>query len=121
MAWFPCNLNSNLGGKLLWTNPNPTSAFAAQTISLNLSEYNFIIVESIAGISLTSISKQTIFNKISDYTTNRYCIGYTNSDNDGIIRHIANISNSGVTFSAGYLNTSLRNDVCIPVKIYGVN
>lgn len=30
---------------LLWTNPNPTSAFAAQTISVDISEYSFVAIE----------------------------------------------------------------------------
>lgn len=34
-----------LGAALLWTNPNPTSTFAEQTISLDLSEYSFVIIE----------------------------------------------------------------------------
>jgi len=29
---------------LLWTNPNPTSAFNPQTVSLDLSEYDLILI-----------------------------------------------------------------------------
>lgn len=34
-------INTNLGGIILWTNPNPTSSFAAQTITLSSSDYDF--------------------------------------------------------------------------------
>ena len=35
----------DLSPVLLWTNPSPTSEFAAQTVSLDLTEYNGVIVE----------------------------------------------------------------------------
>ena len=48
-------LNTTLQNKveieLLWENAAPTSSFAGQTISLDLSEYNFVLVEILQTIS----------------------------------------------------------------------
>ena len=37
-------MNTNLGGKILWTNSNPTSEFASQNITLNSSDYDMLLV-----------------------------------------------------------------------------
>ena len=35
---------SNITGKILWTNPNPTSGFESQTITLNSDDYDMLEV-----------------------------------------------------------------------------
>ena len=41
--------NGSFSPELLWTNPNPTSSFEEQTISLDLSEYKYIILITRTG------------------------------------------------------------------------
>lgn len=44
------------GWALVWTNPNPTAAFPAQTINLNLSGYSYVkFITNYSGTSATQI------------------------------------------------------------------
>lgn len=112
--------------KLLWTNASPSSAFANQTLTLDLSSYDAVEVE---------------FGYSKDYPNDsvvvRAFIGHT-----GTAHYFANLNNS-----AGYMLTILRsfipytdsiviypcywkysnekansthNDYAIPIRIYGI-
>ena len=47
--------NFSGGAELLWTNPSPTSAFPAQTLSIDLSNYDAVIVSIKAQITYSEI------------------------------------------------------------------
>ena len=52
---YPVNINiTNNSFELLWTNNNPNSDFATQTIPLNLSDYDGVLIftKSSAGNSI---------------------------------------------------------------------
>ena len=105
--------NSNGGGslaaELLWTNENPSSAFAEQTIELDLSSYKKII------ISLMSSANSTVYTHIEAYK-NVYC-GTTFYSN---IRscHFTNDS----VFISNCINDSgtQKNNMLVPRYIYGL-
>lgn len=120
MAMFECNVNSNLGTEptLLWENPNPSAVFAAQTISLDLSEYEGVIVEykilySVNQYGRTYVKKNESFISLGGVVTSG-----SNYEPKG--RKVS-ANNDGVIFDGGVsaANTT-NNGAIIPTKIYGV-
>lgn len=111
--------------ELLWTNPNPTSAFAAQTIPLDLSnvqEVNLVIQHDLGGSAdwhytipqMVSAGKQA-FVAVQ---------GVGSSGTIGAIRRVFIVSATGVEFEVGLSKTgtsapSENNSVGIPLQIYG--
>ena len=111
--------------KLLWETSSPTSTFAAQTISINLTEYDMIVVVGVGSCydqngvnyqrACCGISSR-IFPKgqlLSMYAQGNYCM-FRNFE----------FNNNGVTFDVGRrassTDTSENNGNCVPVEIYGV-
>lgn len=101
---------------LLWENSNISTNFAAQTVSLDLSDYAGVTVE---------------FNRANGDTAkwlaNRSFIkkGETRlgaGNREGTTSAVRNFScdNTGVTFENGYVNSEENNGAIIPIKIYGV-
>lgn len=105
---------------LLWENASPMSAFAAQTVSLDLSGYKTVCIvtnnnysgdpDGYTYLPVGSSSIVTNMNKGGTYRLRRRaCI----------------VSSTGVTFedardTAGWDNNSQSNGTAIPQKIYGI-
>ena len=111
-------LDEILNGKIDFGNENllwerSPSNFAAQTISLDLSEYTFISVVARASmahgedVSLPQLLKIGESGRLSASTAATSFLRSVSCDV------------TGVTFGAGYWETTLDNGYCIPVKIYG--
>lgn len=101
----------------LWTNPNPNSNFAAQTVSIDLSSWHLICIlakpqETGATTSafLAAVGTQNILS-VPNIGSTQY-----------FYKRNATISTTGVTFSTGYRNTSgtTGTGYCIPTAIYGL-
>lgn len=112
--------------KLLWQNPNPTAAFAAQTVALNLSDYDEVEIEYVDFVQHQDTMAQ-IRVKIGNHGSMHIMIG--NSGYSSGIPFVANrrflVSLTGVDFEGASgipTNNSLtsRNDTCIPCYIYGI-
>lgn len=99
---------------LLWTNDNPTTNFAAQTLSLDLSNYNYVIV-----VTRTSTSED-YKNRASTIIP----IGGTVYTGVGVSEdramRYAKASSSGIEFSDAHYGLQDNNTYAIPYKIYGV-
>ena len=108
---------------LLWSNASPTSTFAAQTISLDLSTYNYVYIENCyaSGSSNYLYRRTELFPK--------GCTGtmLNSSFFTWLSSRRATIVDSGITFSNGkyaYVGDTGHGEganYCIPLKIYGVN
>lgn len=96
---------------LLWENPKPTSGFTPQTVTLNLTEYNGVIVEF--GRSDANIVTRVKANK-NESEPFGAGVYY-----DGSKTRNFNVTDSGVTFKSGYSDSSSDNTFIIPTKIYG--
>ena len=119
---FRCgsNQNSNLGGKLLWTNPSPNAAFAAQTLSMDLSKYNIIIVISNYAYNISK-ADIVILNK-NEWN----CLIAERADGNGTAyRGISKCTDTEIVISGGGVienGSNISNNLyCIPYKIYGIN
>lgn len=110
------------GMTLLWENSNPTANFTAQTISLDLSEYDaaYIVYKSSTGNILWSgiILKDDALN---------YPRFITNSGaNTRWFSRTIRVNDTGAVFAdcgrftQGTSGTTTTNDSMIPYRIYGV-
>lgn len=117
---------------LLWTNPNPTSAFAAKTVSLNLSGYDMVEIAFYQATSqLYTHTKRVLVGCVSDLgaVTTRFLetSGTSTSGTWSTSRQV-NVKTTGITFGAGAYeytynngnNHVVNNSYTIPLKIYGI-
>lgn len=94
----------------MWTNPNPTSDFAGQTINVDLSAYDHIFVSAEDGCGFVRIGQS---GTIATLWYNNGAAGFVRAFSPsptGII--VAN--------STAVHNGSVVNSRVIPIKIYGV-
>ena len=115
---------------LIWTNPSPTTDFAAQTISVaNIDNYDYFeVLFKRWSTEGASFYEATPFRVIPDYSAN--CIQPTNVTISGTITFIARtvtITSSGISIGAGKSkghtatgDPTTVNGAMIPFKIYGV-
>lgn len=108
----------------LWVNPNPSSSFAAQTVSLDLSGYDYILMrckyhysdtatdDNFASLWLPSDTRNQVLLSVNNVN------GYLKFGGSNNYSRMVNVSTTGVTFGVATTN---HNDYCIPISIYGVN
>ena len=114
--------------ELLWENPSPTSSFAAQTVSLDLSEYSKIIIEFNSDTPSGVRDIQTIINPVV-VGKGGVAIRFGGVQD----KYLGNIhfryyqtTNSSITFDNSYYQgwtgttTTLNNNFVIPYRIYGI-
>ena len=102
--------------KLLWENASKTSAFPAQTLNLNLQNYDayIIIARHATGVagSVSGINK-------TGYSIRLTSIGSGSAESDENIR-TATYSSGSISFGDAKHNGAVNNGVIIPIFIYGV-
>lgn len=107
------NMQANLSGDVIWTNPDTTVQFKEQTISMDLTEYKRFDI-----IFKCSIDNETYYNH-SCNRKNVICRYYAYmSSNGSTYRDIA-INNSEILFYNSYAPVTSENKYMIPVEIIG--
>lgn len=105
---------------LLWENPNPNTGFGAQTISLDLSEFDAVEIE--AYYVSTDVNNRTLYSNRLPFGT--AAVLAPQGQGRAISARKATINNAGITFTTGCLfySTTEQNsvDVAVPVRIYGI-
>ena len=114
---------------LLWTNPDPNSAFTPQTISLDLSSYSMVYIvfkiSSDAGYTLLGGSLGLKRDTLND-TDNTFVFGIQNNTaGSGFVYYAQRnygVSSSGIIFSIGMnaFSGATQNNYGIPYQIYGI-
>ena len=111
--------------EILWENASPTSSFAAQTIDLNLREYDAIEIE--AGKMTTSLVVNSFkISKSDNYDVlNLQFLYGANSKIYGYYRPVeVRISENKLIFNAGYITSDSQdaqnNISCIPLRVFGM-
>lgn len=104
---------------LLWTNASPTSSFAKQTISLNLSGYDFVEIQ-FSQNQEAPIRTNFVRAKVGDTQPSR-CLMYYNY----LYTRDFTVKTTGVDFAVASLSSRTgtmadNNNVVIPYKIYGI-
>lgn len=136
MAWFESGGSSkeDLSCKLLWENTNKTegtggnagkyylNSFSPQTISLDLSKYDYVLIDC---LSVDNSISYTVGNR--NYHGMAICpkglstnIGAIASYNGSKGSRSAQVSDTGVVFGSGYNVNTVDNTYGIPYRIYGV-
>lgn len=115
--------NKAFGGKVLWTNPNPTNNFLAQNITLSSDDYNYLEIYFRPYISenyIKSVKIEKGQNALLD------CFFRHNSQNYAGIRHINYVND--ITLAVEICYSIVANNVfinqpdeswLIPIKIIG--
>lgn len=111
------NRSAGVSMKLLWTNPNPTANFAAQTVALNLSGYDFFAIVPIFSVASPTFIPAQVFPCDDSQTHVMTVTARTNNNNGG--RQIT-FSVSGLAFGSATYSGSTNNSYAIPYKIYGI-
>ena len=126
MAYFRCEKSSIMLKKLLWTNPSPGSAFTAQTLLLDLSQYDAVIIRCIWSYRYPGDNQKlyNIFNYVPKDGNAHWITSSLGSGNTAnLFGRTASVTNEGITFSlAGYATYSggaTDTTSIIPTEIYG--
>lgn len=109
---------------LLWTNPNPTRSFAAQTVTVqDMSQFNYIAV--VHSLTATDPHEDTCFVR-RGHGGNMSVVAYDGSYVVARGRSFAYSSNTSLAFETGY-HFDQRSDKqgasandCVPLAIYGI-
>ena len=122
--------HGTMGADLLWTNPDPdnSSGFASQTVSIDLSNYTGIILEgkNRYSVSNTGFDGQHIHEIIPVGSGNfRLTYGFLQSGSSYyFMTRTIDVQSNGVFFGDGYQHGSsgvtLEQSRAIPVRIYGI-
>lgn len=98
--------------KLLWTNPSPSATFGAQTISLDLSEYDAVDIECyLSAGGMTSV-RRTEVGKLGE-------VGGLGSTGATYTR-MATVASAGIAFTEGKNGNTTNNTWATPYAIYGI-
>lgn len=100
--------------QLLWS--STATSFAAQTVSLDLTPYSFIIITYQFGNSNAEWFCDWL--PVIDGKVYRLVITARDSSNNGC-RYVT-VKNTGLTFAAGYYTGSSNNNYVLPRNVYGV-
>ena len=103
---------------LLWENSSPTSSFAAQTIQLDLSDYDEIMI-LFAHYTNDMTQSSYIIMKNDNWNPCRVMKSTYATDTYRNVK----ATNIGITFSGGFNPQTNQNDTscAIPLKIYGIS
>lgn len=108
--------------KLLWENPNTTQAFAAQTITLNSADYDFLLVLYNYAISIPNV-----LSVIAPKGNNIYLTSATSQTSGAaaLDRVITYVSDTSLSVDNGYYcigsnARAMNNTSNIPLAIYGI-
>lgn len=112
--------NGVLKFDLLWTNANPKSEFAQQTISVNLSTYDLILIDFFRD-SISDLTSQILIPSESQYSS----ITMYSWPLATILYREFHIADNSISFSDGARMINFGTDThdnykMIPYKIYGV-
>lgn len=98
---------------LLWTNPSIHADFNPQTVTLDLTSYDGVIIEFNTDGTAGAVGTIVKSGKTS------IGAGFTSIHKELSYSRNYVVSNSGVVFDNGYSNSNLSPGHCIPIKIYG--
>lgn len=99
---------------LLWKNASPTSSFSGQTITVDLSVYDFYLVTAMA-----STSSQYVVSNMSP-VDNGGLLSFSWGDNAAPVHRSYVRTSGGIQFYGAYYNKAGNQSYLLPYKIYGI-
>ena len=113
MAYIRCASGGNSKPVLLWTNPTPSANFSNQTISLDLSDYDAVLILVKHGTAQSADVSYDQYHCVC-YTPVGVTGAYISAPSQSNYRSY-NVTTTGVTFV-----TASNVAASIPCKIWGV-
>ena len=111
--------NSAFKMTLVWTNASPTTAFVAQTIPINLNEYEAVIIFARSFPISSNTTTWYLYDSIILKNTRGGLFAASVTANN-IGNRLATVSNDGINFEGGYWAGNANNDYAVPYYIYGL-
>lgn len=102
--------------QLLWTNASPDSSFGSQTISLDLSGYDFVLIQFYDFNSQDSARAR--LNTIAEMNSRTALLYGWYSNRIG--HRLATVNSTGIQFGNCNYNSTLSNDSAVPLRIFGI-
>ena len=102
---------------ILWSNGDPESNFAAQTVSIDLSGWAWVAISAVISTSGTAETTHlvrvggSVILSVPNLGSTQY-----------FYKREASVTTSGITFGTGYRNNTSTSgtNYCIPIAVYGV-
>lgn len=120
---YCCNYVNGLNGKILWTNPNPTSAFASQTVTLSSDDYDIYEIVYVSETTGTLNRLLKTVKSLKGYDTILEITNPLGSTSPIRARNVTYVTDTSLTFSDGYAKNTYPlltdNNKCIPLYIIG--
>jgi hypothetical protein len=111
---------------LVWTNTGASVSFAGQTLSLDLSQYDLVLIEHLPNRSLVS-AKQTYVCRIGNGTDNIQSMYLpSGATTPSLYQRTISVTTSGITFGDGFSKPTTAtarttdNNAIHPRTIYGI-
>lgn len=112
--------------KLLWENPNTTQAFAAQTITLNSADYDFLLI--LYSYYTGAYKGYSLILKKDAPSAILSCVVFANTaQTNSVTRTINKVTDTSYAFEDAYnqaittgVTTAVNNSFNIPIAIYGI-
>lgn len=100
---------------LLWTNSAPTSSFTAQTLNIDMSDYEMIFITAVSRTDLNIIF--TALLNVGTYTSRLYT---TLTGSTIYVTRNVGLTPTSLAFEGGYSGGTANNSYAIPYQIYGI-
>ena len=111
------NIHTGWHAYLVWENANPSATFAAQTISLNLSHFDWVLIEARHFEEGNTTGYSTMLCR-KGQTTSLLVVSHSNN-RDGTRSAI--VTDTGVQFSVCTYNNGTNNNYGVPLRIYAIS
>lgn len=115
---------SQIRTKLLWTNPNPLNEFAPQTLTLDLTDYDYVMIYATLDNALKYNSRTKVTSMAKVGSTKNLIFGARTAEHIRGLRDY-DVTETGISFGTPNLihnngTTGLNNTWCTPIEIYGI-
>lgn len=114
--------------ELLWENPNPIDTFVGQTLSLNVGEYDHILVELALRVDILASRSNIKYILVkSGKGTDATIIDYSYGGSATIYNRSITTTENSITISGGTFKATnsgseggAHNALLVPQRIYGI-
>lgn len=117
-------ISSKIDFDLLWVNNAPLNEFAPQTVTLYLTDYDYVMIYATLDNAIKHDSRTKVTSMAKVGTTKNLIFGARTADYIRGLRDY-DVTEAGIYFGTSNLihnngTTGLNNTWCTPIEIYGI-
>lgn len=110
--------------ELLWINPSPLNEFVSQTLELDLTDYDYVMIYATLDNAIAYADRTKVTSMAKVGTTKNLIFGARTADYIRGLRDY-DVTETGIYFGTSNLihnngTTGLNNTWCTPLEIYGI-